>query len=419
MEHPEGRARGVSRRTWLTTASGAVVAAGLVKTRFDAVDLLAQEAERLDPTKVPGRLVSEVGSRAPAEDLRRLANRQALSASTRSPVHLLDGTITPSDLHFERHHAGVPDIDPRTYELLVHGMVERPTVFRLADLKRYPSVSRLAFLECSGNGGFNRQPNERQTLQQSDGLLSNSEWIGVPVATLLREAGVREGASWVIAEGMDSAMLNRSVPLEKCLDDALVAYGQNGEAIRPEQGYPARLFLPGWEGNANVKWLRRLEVTDRPVMSREETARYTETIGGGRARQFSFVMDAKSLITFPSYPYVLPDPGWWEIRGLAWSGRGAITRVDVSTDAGRTWFAAELKGPVLEKCTTRFTALWNWDGQETLLMSRAVDDTGYVQPTYQEVVAYRGERTSYHSNYIRPMRVAPDGAVTFGLGYTT
>jgi sulfane dehydrogenase subunit SoxC len=179
------------------------------------------------------------------------------------------------------------------------------------------------------------------------------------------------------------------------------------------------LFLPGWEGNASVKWIRRIEVTDQPVMSREETSNYTETILGGKARQFSFIMDAKSVITFPSFPHVLPDRGWWEVRGLAWSGRGAITRVDFSADGGNSWFPAELQGPVLSKATTRFRALWNWDGQETLLMSRAVDDTGYVQPTYQQVVEYRGARTSYHSNYIRPIRVASDGAATFGLGYTT
>jgi sulfane dehydrogenase subunit SoxC len=409
--------RGIPRRKWITTATSGVIAAGLVKTRFDAIDLTAQQAPTTDPTKVPGRLVSPVGTRAPAEQLQRLSNRQALSASTRTPIHLLDGIITPSDLHFERHHGGIPDIDPQAYELLIHGMVERPMVFRLADLRRYPAVSRIHFLECSGNGGFNRMPNERQTLQQTDGLLSTSEWVGVPLPTLLREVGVRPGASWIIAEGGDSAMMNRSVPLAKAQDDALIAYGQNGEAIRPEQGYPARLFLPGWEGNTSVKWLRRLEVTDRPVMSREETSNYTESIGNGKARQFSFDMDAKSVITFPSFPYVLPDRGWWEIRGLAWSGRGRITRVDISTD-GQTWMPAELQEPVLNKCTTRFRFLWNWNGQETLLWSRAIDETGYVQPTIQQVLSYRGERTSYHSNYMRPMHVAPGGEVTFGVGYT-
>jgi sulfane dehydrogenase subunit SoxC len=409
---------GMPRRKWITTATSGVIASALVKTRYDAVDLSAQQVPATDPSKVPGRLVSPVGGRSPAEQLQRLPNRQALSASTRSPIHLLDGMITPSDLHFERHHAGIPEIDPNNYELMIHGMVDRPMVFKLADLKRYPAISRIAFLECSGNGGFNRMPNERQTLQQTDGLLSTSEWLGVPLATLLREVRVRPGATWMIAAGGDSAMMNRSVPMSKAMDDAFIAYGQNGEAIRPEQGYPARLFLPGWEGNTNVKWLRRIEITDRPVMSREETSAYTESIGNGKARQFSFDMDAKSLITFPSFPAVLPDRGWWEVRGLAWSGRGKIVRVDFSSD-GQNWIPTQLQEPILSKCTTRFRVLWNWNGQETLLWSRAVDDTGYIQPTIQQVLAYRGPQTSYHSNYMRPMRVAQGGEVTFGLGYAS
>jgi sulfane dehydrogenase subunit SoxC len=422
MSDESSRERGgIPRRKWLTTATAGVIAAGLVRTRFDA--LMAQQAPTPtpapagDPTKIPGRFGSEAGTRSQYEKLARLPNRQALSMSTRSPVHLLDGMITPSDLHFERHHGGIPDINPANHELLIHGMVDRPMVFKMADLRRYPAISRIHFLECSGNGGFARMPNEKQTLQQTDGLLSTSEWVGVPITTLFREVGVRPGATWVIAEGSDSAMMNRSIPMAKMMNDAFVAYGQNGEAIRPEQGYPMRLFLPGFEGNTNIKWLRRLEVTDRPVMSREETSAYTESIGKGKVRQFSFDMDAKSLITFPSYPYVLPDKGWWEIRGLAWSGRGKIVRVDFSTD-GKTWIPTELQGPVLPKCTTRFRALWNWTGQETMLWSRAIDETGYVQPTLQEVLAVRGERTSYHSNYMRPMHVATGGDVTFGVGYT-
>jgi sulfane dehydrogenase subunit SoxC len=298
-------------------------------------------------------------------------------------------------------------------------MVERPTVFRLADLKRYPSISRIFFLECSGNGGgaysANRMPTE-VTPQQMDGLLSTSEWTGVPLSTLLREVGVRSGATWIMAEGGDAAMMNRSIPLDKAMDDALIAYGQNGEAIRPEQGYPARVFLPGWEGNTSVKWVRRIEVTDQPVMSREETSNYTDPLKGGIARQFSFVMDAKSVITFPTFPYVLPDRGWWEIQGLAWTGRGRITRVDVSTDRGRTWAPAQLQEPLLPLATVRFRHLWNWDGRETILMSRATDETGYVQPTVQQFVQARGERTSYHSNHMRAWKVAPTGEVTYGLG---
>ena len=410
----------LSRRAWITTTSG-VVAAGLLKTQADAVDLSAQQApaSRPDPTKVLGRFVSEVGQRSPGEQPRRLVRRSAPSSSSRTPLSDLMGIITPADLHFERHHAGVPNIAEEDYELLIHGMVERPTVFRLADLKRFPSVSRIRFIECSGNGGgvYNatRMPT-RITPEQIDGLLSTSEWTGVPVATLLREVGVRGGASWILAEGGDAAVMSRSVPLDKAMDDALIAYGQNGEAIRPEQGYPARLMLPGWEGNAQVKWIRRIEVTDRPTMTRDETSRYTDPLMDGTARQFSFVMDAKSIITFPAYPYALPERGWWQIQGLAWSGRGRIERVDVSTDEGRSWVPAELQAPVLPKATVRFRHLWNWDGSETVILSRAVDETGYVQPTVQELWQARGERTSYHQNHIRAWKVAADGTVTFGLG---
>lgn len=407
------------RRDWLAATLGAAAFTGLLRTRFDAVNLLAQQSTSPDPTRVMGKLVSEVGSRAPGEQPRRSVSNLAPSSSSRTPLGDLHGIITPADLHFERHHAGVPAIDPSRYELLIHGMVERPTIFRLADLKRFPSVSRIYFLECSGNGGAAFNPTQMPTEitpQTMDGLLSTSEWTGVPLATLLREVGVRPGARWIVAEGGDAALLNRSVPIEKALDDALIAYGQNGEALRPEQGYPARLFLPGWEGNTNVKWIRRIEVTDQPVMSREETSNYTDPLRGGIARQFSFVMDAKSVITFPTFPYALPERGWWEVQGLAWSGRGTVARVDVSTDGGRSWHPAQLQQPVLPLATVRFRFPWNWDGREAILLSRCVDDTGYVQPTAQEFIAARGERTRYHSNFMRAWKVAADGSVTYGLG---
>jgi len=409
----------LSRRAWVATTSG-VIAAGLIKTQSDAVDLLAQEAPaRPDPTRVPGRFVSELGQRAPDEQPRRLLRTEALSSSSRSPLQDLMGTITPADLHFERHHGGVPDIGIEDHELLVHGMVDRPMTFRMADLMRYPRVSRIRFLECSGNGGgvYNRDRMPTDVTPQSlDGLLSTSEWTGVPVSTILREVGVRRGASWILAEGSDSAVMSRSVPLEKVMDDALLAFGQNGEMIRPEQGYPLRLFLPGWEGNTNVKWLRRIEVTDRPTHTRDETSKYTDPLSGGRARRFSFTMDAKSLITFPAYPYALPDRGWWEIRGLAWSGRGRIMRVEVSADGGRSWVDAQIQGPVLPKSAVRFRHLFEWDGRETILVSRATDETGYVQPTVQQLWEARGPATSYHQNHQRAWKIASTGEVTFGLG---
>jgi sulfane dehydrogenase subunit SoxC len=418
---PEENVRRYSRRAWIAGASG-VALAGLVKTKADALSLAAQEAPArtvVDPTKVPGRFTSEVGRRATGEEPRRLARSQALSSSSQSPLQDLMGIVTPSDLHFERHHAGIPEIAKDAHELLVHGMVERPTVFRMSDIERFPRLSRLYFVECSGNGGaaYSRDdmPSEI-TVQALDGLLSTSEWTGVPLATVLREVGVRPGASWLLAEGGDAAMMSRSIPLEKAMDDALLAYGQNGEAIRPEQGYPLRLLLPGWEGNSQVKWLRRIEVTDRPTMTREETSKYTDPLRDGTARQFSFMMDAKSTITFPTYPYVLPERGWWEITGLAWSGRGRITRVEVSTDGGRRWEDAVLQAPVLPKCTVRFRHLWDWNGREAIVLSRATDETGYVQPTVQQLWEARGERTRYHFNHQRAWKVAADGAVTFGLG---
>ncbi len=419
MMSSDGRPR-LSRRAWLAAASG-TAATGLVMTRWDALKATGQEAApaAADPTRIPGRFVSELGTRAPGERPRRLVRTLALSSSSRTPLQDLHGTITPSDLHFERHHAGVPEIAAEDHELLVHGMVERPTVFRMADLRRYPQTSRICFIECSGNGGGaygrDRMPTAI-TPQQLDGLLSTSEWAGVMLSTVLREVGVRPGAGWILAEGSDAAVMSRSVPLDKALDDAMLAYVQNGEAIRPEQGYPVRLLLPGWEGNAQVKWLRRIEVTDRPTMTRDETSRYTDPLKDGTARQFSFVMDAKSIITFPSYPYVLPERGWWEIEGLAWSGRGRVARVEVSTDGGRSWTDAVMQAPILSKSTVRFRHLWNWNGGETAILSRATDETGYVQPTVHQLWEARGERTAYHQNHQRAWKVAADGTVTFGLG---
>ena len=411
----------ISRRAMLG-ATGGLIAGGLLKTQADARTVGAEAAPlqtpQADPTKFLGAPTSVLGERAPGEQPRRGMARPATTASSRTPLEELPGIITPADLHFERHHAGVPAIDPDRYELLIHGMVDRPMTFSLDDLKRFPAETRLCFVECSGNGGgaYNRNANPERSPGQIDGLLSTSEWTGVALSTLLREVGVSPAASWLLAEGGDAALMSRSIPLEKALDDAMIAYGQNGEAIRPAQGYPARLLLPGWEGNAQVKWIRRLEVSDRPSMTRDETSKYTDPLANGTARQFSFVMDAKSTITFPAYPFVLPERGWWEIRGLAWSGRGRITRVEVSTDGGRNWAQAQLQEPILSKCTTRFRHVWNWDGGEALLMSRAIDETGYVQPDLETQIAARGEGSSYHYNSIRPWRVEPDGRVFFAQG---
>jgi len=391
----------VSRRDLLAGAAGVVALGATTATQ-------PPEAPA-DPTKVRGRPSRALGQRAPSEKPQRQP-RGATSSGT--PHQDLCGTITPSDLHFERHHGGVPDIDPKSYSLLIHGMVERPMMFTLADLKRFPAVSRVHFLECSGNFG-GRGAATDLTPQQIAGLTSTSEWTGVPLATLFREVGVRPQATWFLAEGGDAAVLTRSIPVAKALDDALIAYGQNGEAIRPEQGYPARLFLPGWEGNSNVKWLRRIELSDRPFMTREETSKYTEPMADGSARMFSFLMDARSLITYPAYPVTLTR-GWIEINGIAWTGSGRIARVDVSTDGGATWTAAKLQEPVLPKAHTRFRYLWNWTGGDAVIMSRAVDETGYMQPTREALIKSRGvSSVGYHINPITGWRVRPDGTVVY------
>jgi sulfane dehydrogenase subunit SoxC len=395
----------VTRRDLLAGAAG-VVALG-TRDLARAQSSSPPAAASADPSKVRGKPASALGQRAPSEKPQRLAR----GTSSQTPHQDLVGTITPSDLHFERHHGGVPAVDPKSYALLVHGMVDRPMMFTLAELKRFPSVTRVSFLECSGN--FNRNAPPETTPQQLAGLTSTSEWTGVPLATIFREVGVRPQATWFLAEGTDAAMLTRSIPVEKAMDDAMIAYAQNGEAIRPEQGYPARLLLPGWEGNASVKWLRRLELSDRPFMTREETSKYTDPLANDTARMFSFVMDARSLITSPSYPQTVTR-GWIEISGIAWTGYGRIQRVDVSTDGGTTWTAARLQEPVLSKAHTRFRHLWNWDGGEAVIMSRAVDETGYVQPTRSVLAKERGPgAANYHSNPITAWVIRADGTVVY------
>jgi sulfane dehydrogenase subunit SoxC len=324
----------------------------------------------------------------------------------------LHGIITPSALHYERHHAGVPDIDPAKHRLLIHGLVKKPLILTMNELKRFPSVSRLYFLECSGNGFSEWEKSTGKTVQDTHGLTSCSEWTGVRLASLLTEVGVEPRASWVLAEGADGAAMTRSIPLQKCLEDVIVAYGQNGEALRPEQGYPLRLVVPGWEGNISIKWLRRLKLVAQPYQTREETSKYTDLLPDGKARQFTFEMEAKSVITSPSGGQQLPGPGFHEIRGLAWSGRGRIIRAEVSVDDGVTWRTAELQPPVLPKCHTRFVFPWRWDGKETTLHSRCIDETGYIQPTREALVQLRGVQSIYHLNAIQSWRIAADGSVT-------
>lgn len=402
-------ARRVSRRALLAGAAGAVgagVVAGLPIAGSSQTPPRPPTVPP-DPTKVQGRAANELGRRSPFEQPRRTP----WGIASETPHQELHGVITPSDLHYERHHGGVAMVDPAKYSLLVHGMVERPMVFTLDELKRLPSVSRICFLECSGN--LWRDATEDARPGDICGLTSQSEWTGVLLSTLLREVGVLPDAKWFLAEGMDAAVMTRSIPIEKARDDAMIAYGQNGEALRPEQGYPARLLCPGWEGNASVKWLRRIELAERPFMTREETSKYTEALRNSTARQFSFVMDARSIITVPCYPQKV-SPGWLEIRGIAWSGRGRVARAELSFDEGATWHAAALQAPVLPKAHTRFRFQWRWDGREATILSRAVDETGYVQPTLRELIDARGLGAGpYHLNPITGWRVRPDGSVVF------
>jgi sulfane dehydrogenase subunit SoxC len=370
-----------------------------------------------DPTKEQGRVMGVdggYGSRSQFETEVRWANPTKTASFT--PMQSGYGIITPSGLHYERHHGGIPNIDPTRHRLLIHGMVERPIRYSLADLKRFPTVSRTYFMECSGSSGSEIMRAREPTVQRTHGLVSTSEWTGVPLSTLLKQTGLTSGAAWVLAEGSDAAVMTRSVPIDKCLSDALIVFAQNGEAIRPEQGYPMRLFLPGWEGNISIKWLRRLEVSDKPFYTREETYKYTDILTtSGKARIFSFTMEAKSVITFPSGEMKLPGAGFYEITGLAWSGRGKIARVEISTDGGKSWSLAALQDPVLPICQTRFRFPWIWDGTPAVIQSRATDETGYSQPTHQQLVDERGPLESgslfYHMNAVQSWGIAADGSV--------
>ena len=329
-----------------------------------------------------------------------------------TPLHRLEGTLTPNGLHFERHHNGVPRIDPAKHRLLIHGLVDKPAFFSMADLLRYPLRSQICFIECGGNSnaGWNRSP-ARAEAGYFHGLISCSEWTGIPLASLLDEVGVSKAATWLIADGADAFAMNISIPMAKARDDAIVALYQNGERLRPENGYPLRLLLPGWEGVLNVKWLRSLKATAGPIMSRNETARYTELLPSGKAQMFTFTMEAKSLITSPSSGMAL-KPGLHQISGLAWSGRGEIKQVDVSADGGRSWAAADLEEPVLAKALTRFRIPWRWDGAPATLKSRAIDETGYVQPERAQLLAAKGRQGFYHYNAIVTWHVDEEGDVS-------
>jgi sulfane dehydrogenase subunit SoxC len=372
-----------------------------------------------DWSKFLGDAVAVRGYGLPSKHEAHVVRRDVewLTASRESsvsftPLHALDGMITPNGVCFERHHAGIAEIDPADWRLILHGLVDKPLIFTLDDLKRFPRVNRAYFCECAANSGMEWRGAQLNGCQYTHGMVHCVMYTGVPLRLLLQEAGLKPNARWLLLEGGDAAAMTRSLPLQKALEDALVAYRMNGEMLRPENGYPARIVLPGWEANMWIKWLRRIEVGDEPWHHREETSKYTDLLENGKARRFTYVMDAKSVITNPSPQAPLNHKrGFTVLSGLAWSGRGKVERVDVSLDGGRNWQTAQLDGPVWDKALTRFYYELDWDGRELLLQSRALDETGYVQPTKSELRRHRGVNSIYHNNGIQTWHVKSNGEV--------
>jgi len=413
---PRGAAQ-KSRRAFLksTVAAGAAVAAGTTTARADDPAIVNIP----DSSKYNGPGVDVRPYGMPSEFEKDVIRRHVawltadpVSSVNFTPLHELDGIITPNGLCFERHHGGAPDVDPADYRLMINGLVDKPLVFTLADLMRFPRDNKIYFLECAANSGMEWRGAQLNGCQFTHGMVHNVMYTGVKLKYLLEEAGVKTNAKWVMPEGGDASGMNRSIPMFKALDDCLIAWKMNGEALRPEQGYPVRLCVPGWEGNMWVKWLRRIEVGDKPWHTREETSKYTDLMENGKARRFTWEMDAKSVITNPSpQAPIKHGKGPLVITGLAWSGRGTIDRVDVTIDGGRNWRTARLDGPSLDKSLHRFYLDIDWDGSELLLQSRAIDSTGYVQPTKDALRQVRGTNSIYHNNGIQTWHVATDGKV--------
>jgi sulfane dehydrogenase subunit SoxC len=364
----------------------------------------------------PGKAFTPYGMPSGHEDVKRLLRPPGISPGTGgslSPLESLEGMITPSGLHFERHHNGIPDLDTKTHKFLLHGLVNKPLEFSMDALMRYPRVSRMHFVECGGNSGANAGAPEPPQLTAGGihGLVSCSEWTGVQLGQLLDEAGVQPEGSWILAESADAAGMSRSVPLKEAREQGILALYQNGERLRPEQGYPLRLLMPGWEGNLNVKWLHRIKVTHGPTMTKDETSKYTQSLKDGKARQFNFIQPVKSVITRPSGNMTMNGPGYYEISGIAWSGHGKITKVEISMDGGSTWTEAEMPGPVLPKCLSRFRLPWEWDGKPVLLQSRSTDEAGNVQPTRAVWKAAVSAVQFYQYNAIQTWQIGADNTV--------
>jgi sulfane dehydrogenase subunit SoxC len=413
----------LNRRAFLR--GGAAFAAAV--TGYTVAGSAAAEPLKDDPWSLEMGAVTpplQTPSRFEKHVVRTLSNpnNELRNSHARTPHHLLNGTITPNSMHFSINHSGLPDIDPAKHRLVIHGMVRQPLVFTVESLLRYPMESRMAFVECSGNSApmFSNQP-VQATAQALHGLVSCSEWTGVRLSTLLDEAGIDPKAKWVIAEGADSLALHRSVPMKKALDDAMVGLYQNGERLMPGNGYPMRLLLPGYQGNMNVKFLRRLKVTEGPAMSYYEGKIYSQLLPDGKSYRFHFLQEVKSFITHPSFGLKMNGPGYYEISGIAYSGNGRISRVMVSADGGKTWAQAALQEPVHSKAFARFRAPWRWNGGPAVLQSRAWDEAGNAQPTRTEFVAVRGETKkpvtnllsfpNQHYNSITSWGIASDGEI--------
>ena len=409
-----------SRRAFLTSAAALGAGAGLAgAARANGPDPLITEVQDWASGLGEGVDATPYGLPIRFEDDVIRRNVEWLTADTISsinftPIHALDGTITPQGCAFERHHSGAIELAKPDYRLMVNGLVGRPLVFTYADLERFPRENHVYFCECAANSGMEWAGAQLNGAQFTHGMIHNMEYTGVPLRTLLQEAGLAAAGDpsgkWVYVEGADASSNGRSIPMEKALDDVLVAFKANGEALRKEHGYPVRLVVPGWEGNLWVKWLRRIEVMDGPVESREETSKYTDVLADGTARKWTWVMDAKSVITSPSpQSPIAHGPGPLVITGLAWSGHGAIRRVDVSTDGGISWQTARLAREGESKALSRFYLDVDWDGSEMLLQSRAMDETGYVQPTKDQLREVRGLNSVYHNNGIQTWHVKTSG----------
>ncbi|WP_235987518.1 sulfite dehydrogenase [Roseibium aggregatum] len=401
----------------LTTGGAAVAAGALTIPAQAAGDPVITEIQ--DWNRYLGDGVDAAPYGKPSEFEANVVRRNVewltadpVSSINFTPLHELDGIITPNGICFERHHGGAAQINPADHRLMINGLVDTPLVFTMEDLKRFPRQNHVYFLECAANSGMEWRGSQLNGCQYTHGMIHNVMYTGIPLKTLLEEAGIKTNGKWVLAEGADAAAMTRSIPMEKALEDCLVAFKMNGEALRPEQGYPLRLVVPGWEGNMWVKWLRRLEVGDEPWQQREETSKYTDLLANGKARRFTWVMDPKSVITSPSpQAPITHGKGPLVITGVAWSGNGKVKRVDVSIDGGRNWTTARIDGPSLSKSMHRFYLDINWDGSPLLLQSRAMDEHGYYQPTKNELRAERGENSIYHNNGIQTWHVKADGTV--------